>query len=121
VLNVEQRIRIADELAQFERATKHQMVVVTVRSLAGRDVADFARDLANSWGIGRRCYNDGIMLLVAPNEQKVRIAVGYGLERTLTHRVSQRIIDRNILPAFKQGDLPAGIEAGVRALIAAAK
>jgi uncharacterized protein len=84
------------------------MVVVTVTTLGGRDVADFARDLANSWEFGRKCYDDGIMLLVAPNERKVRIAVGYGLEKTLTHDVSQRIIDQQILPAFRRGDLPSG-------------
>ena len=97
------------------------MVVVTVTTLGGRDVADFARDLGNSWGIGRKCYNDGIILLVAPNERKVRIAVGYGLEKTLTHDLSKRIIDQQILPAFRRGDIPGGIEAGTQALIVAAR
>jgi len=96
------------------------MVVVTVTSLGGRDVADFARDLGNSWGIGRKCHDDGIMLLVAPNERKIRIAVGYGLEKTLTLDLSQRIIDQRILPAFRRGDLPGGIEAGARAVMSAA-
>ena len=121
VLSAEQRLRLSRELEQFERATKHQMVVVTVRSLRGRNVSDFARDLSNSWGIGRKCYNDGITLLVAPNERKVRIAVGYGLEKTLTHDLSQRIINQEIVPAFRRGDLPGGIEAGTHALIAAAR
>jgi uncharacterized protein len=120
VLSAEQRLTLSRELEQFERRTKHQMAVVTVTSLGSRDVADFARDLSNSWGIGRKCYNDGIMLLVAPHERKVRIAVGYGLENGLTHDVSQRIIDQQILPAFRRGDLPGGIEAGTQAIIAAA-
>lgn len=120
VLSAEQRLTLSRELEQFERTTKHQMVVVTVTSLGGRDVADFARDLANSWGIGRKCYDDGIVLLVAPHEHRVRIAVGFGLEKTLTNEVSQRIIDQRILPEFRRGDLPSGIEAGAEALIAAA-
>jgi uncharacterized protein len=106
------------KLEQFERTTKHQLVVATVPSLGGRDVANFTRDLANAWGIGRKGYNDGVVLLVAPNEHKVRIAVGYGLERTLTHEVCQQIIDGAMLPRFRKGDLPGGIEAGTDALIA---
>lgn len=120
VLSAEQRLTLTRELDTFERRTSHQMVVVTVTSLGGRDVADFARDLGNSWGIGRKCHDDGIMLLVAPNERKIRIAVGYGLEKTLTLDLSQRIIDQRILPAFRRGDLPGGIEAGARAVMSAA-
>lgn len=120
VLSAEQRLALSRELEQFELRTKHQMVVVTVRSLGGEDVADFTRDLANSWGIGRKCYDDGIVLLVAPNERKVRIAVGYGLERTVTDEVSRRIIVQRILPEFRRGDLPRGIKAGTEAIIAAA-
>ena len=94
------------------------MVIVTVSTLGGRDVADFTRDLANSWGIGRKGHNDGVVLLVAPNERKVRIAVGYGLEKALPNALCQKIIDEQMLPRFREGDLPAGIEAGSRALIA---
>jgi uncharacterized protein len=106
------------KLAELERTTKHQLVVATVPSLGGRDVANFSRDLANAWRIGRNGNNDGVVLLVAPNERKVRIAVGYGLEKALTHEVCQQIIDSSMLPHFRQGDLPGGIEAGVDALIA---
>jgi uncharacterized protein len=94
------------------------MVVVTVPTLGGRDVADYTRDLSNNWGIGRKGYNDGVVLLVAPVEHKVRIAVGYGLERKLTHDVCQGIIEQTMLPRFREGDVPGGIEAGTDALIA---
>jgi uncharacterized protein len=93
------------------------MVVVTVPALSGRDVADFTRDLANEWGIGRKGYDDGVVVLVAPNERKVRIAVGYGLEGTLTHEVCRQIIDTAMLPRFRHRDIPGGIEAGTDALI----
>jgi len=118
ILSPEQVSRLTVKLEQLERTTKHQLVVTTVPSLGGLDVADFTRDLANKWGIGRKGYNDGVVLLVAPNEMKVRIAVGYGLEKTLTHEVCQQIIDRSMLPRLREGDLPGGIEAGTDALIA---
>jgi uncharacterized protein len=117
ILSAQQQSALSTKLERLEQRTKHQMVVVTVPTLKGRDVADFTRDLANSWGIGRKGYNDGIVLLVAPHEQKVRIAVGYGLERQLTHEVCQQIIDQEMLPRFRRGDLRGGIEAGADALI----
>ena len=117
ILSPDQRSRLSQKLEALDRVTKHQMAIATVPSLGGRDIADFARDLANSWGVGRRGYNDGVLLLVAPNERKVRIAVGYGLEKTLTHQVCQEIIDKSMLPQFRKGNLPAGIEAGTDAVI----
>lgn len=94
------------------------MVVVTVPTLGGADIATFTRDLANSWGIGRKGHDDGVVILVAPNERKVRIAVGYGLENVLTHDLCKQIIDEQMLPRFRQGDLPGGIESGANAVIA---
>jgi uncharacterized protein len=118
LLSPDQRSKLSQKLEALDRTTKHQMAIATVRSLGGRDPADFTRDLANSWGIGRKGYNDGILLLVAPNERKVRIAVGYGLEATLTHEVCQEIIDKAMLPLLRKGDFPAAIEAGTDAVIA---
>jgi len=118
ILSPAQVADLDTKLEQLEHATKHQMVVVTVPTLGGRDVADFTRDLSNSWGIGRKGYNDGVVFLVAPHERRVRIAVGYGLEKTLTHDVCQEIIDNAILPRFRRGDFVGGIEAGTDSLIA---
>jgi uncharacterized protein len=118
ILTPAQEARLSAKLERLERLTKHQMVIVTVPSLGGRDVADFTTDLGNSWGIGREGYDDGVVLLVAPKERKVRIAVGYGLEKRLTDALCSQIINRLILPRFRQGDLPGGIEAGTGALVA---
>jgi len=93
------------------------MVVVTVKSLDGQDVADFARNLGNRWGVGRKAVNDGVILVVAPNERKARIAVGDGLRSSLSDSVCQDIMDRKIIKRFKKGDLPGGIQAGIDALI----
>src|SRR5258705_2078361 len=118
ILSAEQVAKLTAKLEQLEVATHHQMVIATVPTLGGRDVADFTKDLSNSWEIGRKGFNDGVVLLVAPNERKVRIAVGYGLEKTLTHAVCQQIIDNAMVPRFRHGDLVGGIEAGTDALIA---
>jgi len=117
VLDPSQKTALTAKLEEFEGRTQHQLVIVTVPSLGGRDIADFTRDLANSWGIGREKEDDGVVLLVAPNERKARIAVGYGLEKVLTHDVCARIIKDQMLPRFRHGDLPGGIDAGANELI----
>ena len=116
ILPPETEVGLSAKLEQLERTTGHQAVVVTVPSLNGRSVASVTNDLGNAWGIGRKGYDDGVILLVAPNERRVRIGVGYGLERTLTDALCSEIIERAILPRFREGDLPSGIVAGVDAL-----
>ncbi|WP_238475222.1 TPM domain-containing protein [Sphingomonas cavernae] len=104
-------------LAQLERERGPQFVVVTVTSLDGRSINDFTLDLGRAWGIGSRERDDGVILLVAPNERKVRIEVGYGLEKTLKDEICAEIIREDILPAFRKGDMPGGIEDGANAII----
>jgi uncharacterized protein len=108
--------RLAARLERLEQATRHQMIVVTVPSLGGRDVADYARALANAWGIGRPGHNDGVVILVAPNERKARIAVGDGLEGVLPDALCAQIMRDEMIPRFRSADYAGGIEAGVGAL-----
>ncbi|MGF7156431.1 TPM domain-containing protein [Novosphingobium gossypii] len=108
---------ITAKLAALERATKHQVVVVTTPSLDGEDIATFTIRLAKAWGVGRAGHNDGVVLLVAPRERQLRITVGYGLEDTLTNEVCRRIIQQQMVPRFKAGDLPRGIADGVDAIV----
>ena len=103
-------------LATLETQTRRQLVVATVPSLGGQDVADYGYLLGRSWGIGNRERNDGVILLIAPNERRMHIAVGYGLEPVLTDALSAQIIRNDITPAFKQGDYDGGITAGVNAI-----
>lgn len=113
------RERITGWLEQFELASKRQVVVVTVKSLQGYPVEDFGYRLGRAWGIGEKGKNTGAILLVAPNERSVRIEVGYGLEGELTDAISRAIIERDILPAFRQGNYEQGITAGTAAILRA--
>jgi uncharacterized protein len=117
VLSPAAKTQITGWLAQFEAATKRQVVVATVKSLQGLPIEDYGYQLGRFWGIGEKGKNTGAILLVAPTEHKVRIEVGYGLEGELTDAVSSTIINQDILPQFRQGDYPAGIAAGTEAIL----
>lgn len=108
---------MADRLKAVEDRSKHQFVVVTVSSLGGHTIEDYGLHLGRTWGIGRKDHDDGVLLIVAPNERKVRIEVGYGLERALTDDEAANIIDDDILPAFRKGTMPEGIQAGASGII----
>jgi uncharacterized protein len=117
ILDAAARTRIDGKLEQLESKTSTQLVVATLRSLQGYDIADYGYRLGRSWGIGQKGKNNGAILLVASNERKVRIEVGYGLEGTITDAVSRFIIENAILPRFRAGDFPGGIERGVDDLV----
>lgn len=117
ILPAADEARIVAKAAALDRATGHQLVVVTIPSLGGRAIAEYSRALGNRWGVGRKGADDGVLLVVAPTERKVRIEVGKGLETTLTNAEAQRIIDTGILPAFRSGDFVDGIDRGVDGVI----
>jgi uncharacterized protein len=105
------------KLEQLQDTTKNQLVVATVPSLEGYPVEDYANGLFRKWGVGLRDVNNGALLLVAPNDRKVRIEVSYGLEPVVTDAFSSITINEAVLPRFKAGDLPGGIEAGADRLV----
>lgn len=109
-----QKQELTQKLAEIETETGSQLVVVTLKSLRGRSIEEIGVALGRGWGIGRKGVDDGVLLIVAPAERKVRIEVGYGLEGALTDALSALIIHNAILPEFRSGDFPAGIRAGVR-------
>jgi uncharacterized protein len=111
--------RIARLLEGHENATGNQVVVVTLASLQGRTIEEIGYQLGRHWGIGQAGEDNGALLIVAPNERKVRIEVGYGLEGELTDAISSNIVNAVILPAFKRGDLSGGIAEGASAMIEA--
>jgi uncharacterized protein len=119
VLSPAQEAALTEQLAAHEQRTSNQVVVATVPSLQGYDIERFAVELFRAWGLGQKDRNNGVLLLVAPNERAVRIEVGYGLEGTLTDALSADIIQNRILPRFRAGDVPGGITSGVDGILAA--
>lgn len=110
--------KLTGELAQLETQTGHQLVVATIPSLQGYEIEDYGYQLGRAWGIGSKAQNDGVLLLVAPAERKVRIEVGYGLEPVLTDALSSVIIQQKILPQFRAGNMEQGVVDGAEAIVA---
>jgi uncharacterized protein len=108
---------LTQKLEGLEQASSRQLVVATVPDLQDYPIEEYGYRLGRAWGIGQNEANNGTILLVAPNERKVRIEVGYGLEPILTDALSSLIIQNQILPRFKAGDYPGGISAGADAII----
>jgi uncharacterized protein len=108
---------LGNKLAALEQKTSRQLVVVTVPSLQGYEISDYGYQLGRAWGIGQAKLNNGVIFLIAPNEHKARIEVGYGLEPILTDALSEVILQTQVLPKFRAGDFDGGVEAGVAALI----
>ncbi|HVY43850.1 MAG TPA: TPM domain-containing protein [Hyphomicrobiaceae bacterium] len=114
LLSSADRAELTAALNALEAKSTDQLVVYTTRSLQGYPIEDFGYQLGRTWQIGQKDKNNGVVLIVAPNERKVRIEVGRGLEPQLTDAMSKLIIENAILPAFRRGDFAAGIKAGVR-------
>ena len=107
------RAGLETKLSDLETKSGIQLVVATVSSLQGEEIEPFANELFRFWKLGERRSNNGVLLLVAPTEKRVRIEVGYGLEGTLTDALSKVIITNSIAPAFKAGNFGTGIQNGV--------
>lgn len=119
LLTTQQEASLTRLLAAEEASDSNQLVVVTLKSLQGYNIDVYGYQLGRHWGIGQKGKDNGVLLIVAPNEHKVRIEVGYGLEGVLTDALSSIIIRRDIVPAFKQGQFYKGIKAGVGSIIKA--
>ncbi len=117
ILSDQTKTDLDQKLAALETKTSRQLVVVTLPSLQGYEISDYGYQLGRAWGIGQAKLNNGVLFIVAPNEHKVRIEVGYGLEPILTDALSEVIIQQTVLPKFRAGDFNGGTEAGVDALI----
>jgi len=114
LLSAAQRAELESDLAAYETKTTDQIVVVTTKTLQGYPIEDFALALGRKWGIGQKNKDNGILIIVAPTERKVRIEVGRKLEPLLPDGRAGTIIRQTILPAFRRGDFAGGIRAGVQ-------
>ena len=121
ILSASVEKEISTVLAAHEVETSNQVVVATVQSLDGRDIAEYGVELGRRWQIGQEGRDNGVILLVAPNERKVRIEVGYGLEGALPDAIAANIVHRVILPRFREGNYKSGIREGVSAILDAIK
>lgn len=117
IIPVETRVALEPKLAELETKSGIQLVVATVNSLDGDEIEPYANQLFRTWKLGEKTKNNGVLLLVAPNERRVRIEVGYGLEGTLTDALSKVIITNAVTPRFKAGDFGGGISRGVDDII----
>lgn len=106
-------------LAAHEKKTTNQFVVVTLKTLEGQEIEEYGYQLGRHWGIGQKGKDNGVLLIVAPNERKVRIEVGYGLEGVLTDKISHDIIQEKIIPYFKKQDYVGGIESATNSILQA--
>jgi len=113
--------KIESELMAFEKSDSTQIVILTIPSLEGESLEDYSIKVVESWKIGRKGKDNGVLLLVSSLERKIRIEVGRGLEGKLTDLTAGRIIDLVIKPKFKRGEYDAGFIAGIYALIDAAR
>jgi uncharacterized protein len=114
ILTPQDRTEIEAMLRDLETRSSDQIVVYTTRSLQGYPIEDFGYQLGRAWKIGQSGTNNGIVLIVAPGDRKVRIEVGRGLEGQMTDLMSGTIIRNAILPAFRRGEFSSGVKAGVR-------
>ncbi len=117
VLSESTRADLTTKLADLEQKSRIQLVVATVPDLQGQEIEPYANTLFRLWRLGEEKENNGVLLLVAPKEHKVRIEVGYGLEGTLTDAISKLIIVNAIAPRFKAGDFNGGVTRGVDDII----
>jgi uncharacterized protein len=117
LISPDQKQRMEAQLAQFEQQTGNQVAVLTVETLNGEDIEGYANRVSRAWALGQKGKDNGVLLLVAHKDRRMRVEVGYGLEPVLTDLQSNIIQNEVIIPYFKRGDFGGGIEAGVKALL----
>jgi uncharacterized protein len=121
IVSPEVELKLNQFLRDFEQSDSTQIVVLTIPTLDGEVLEEYALKVLETWGIGQQGKDNGALLLIANAEHKIRIEIGYGLEGSLTDLLAGRIIDNEISPRFKQGDFDAGIVSGVVAMAEAVR
>ena len=121
ILDTAVETRLAERLAEAQALYGPEVGVVTVNSLNGQPIEEVSLSYANAWGLGDDERQDGLMILVAPNERQVRIEVGRGVERNYPDAWAQEIIDKTMLPQFRQNKFARGLEGAVDMIVARMK
>jgi uncharacterized protein len=104
-------------LADYERQTRHQIVILTVPTTGGETIESFSLRVANSWRLGLAGWNDGILVALAAQDHRIRIELGTGMEQYISNATAQTIIDKAMVPAFRMGDFAGGLRAGLLPLM----
>ncbi len=117
VLPAQDADQLTAQLKAHEEKTGNQVAVLILPSLEGEPLEEYSHRVATTWKLGQKGTDNGVLLLIALKERKLRIEVGYGLEGTLTDLRSAHIIRNEIVPHFKAGDIPAGVQAGTQAIL----
>lgn len=119
VLTAEQKTRLETTLDSFQKETSNEISIVTIPTLNGEPIENYANTLFREWGIGSKKNNNGVLILAAINDHKLRIEVGYGLEGALPDLLTKTIQENEIIPSFKTDDYAGGFEKGVLAIMQA--
>jgi|HubBroStandDraft_1064217.scaffolds.fasta_scaffold03358_12 uncharacterized protein len=121
VLSSAEQVRLSKLLADYEDETHHQLAVLTITTLSGEPLEKYSPSVANTWGLGYRGVDNGILIILAMKERKVRIELGKGMERYISDAEAKAIIDDTMTPAFARGDFAGGLEQGLKRLMADAR
>jgi uncharacterized protein len=117
VLSQDQARSLESQLAQFEQETGHQVAVLAIPTLDGEDIEGFSIRVAENWKIGKKGFDNGVILVVAVKDRRLRLEVGYGLEGVLPDAIAKQIISDYIVPRFRAQDYAGGIIAGIDAVL----
>jgi uncharacterized protein len=117
VMSQDQVRSLESQLAQFDQETGHQVAVLTVPTLEGEDIEGFSIRVAESWKIGKKGFDNGVILVVAVKDRRLRLEVGYGLEGVLPDAIAKTITSNYIVPRFRSQDYAGGIIAGIDAVL----
>ena len=117
IFSQNERDELLNLVQNFEQNSTTQIAIVTLNSLESRSIEELSLEIARGYKLGQKEDNNGVLLVVAPNEKKVRIEVGYGLEGVLTDAVASEIINSVMIPEFKNGNMSEGVKEGVLAII----
>lgn len=113
VISAPVKTQLSNIITQFEKTSGNEIVVATIPSLQGEPVDNYAVNLFKKWGVGKKGQDNGLLLLIAPNDREIRIEVGYGLEPYINDALAGRIIRDTMIPHFRENDLSSGILNGV--------
>jgi len=117
VMSQDQARSLESQLAQFEQETGHQVAVLTIPTLDSEDIEGFSIRVAENWKIGKKGFDNGVILVVAVKDRRLRLEVGYGLEGVLPDAIAKRITSDYIVPRFRSQDYAGGIIAGIDAVL----